>query len=78
MMQPPSARGGPACAFCAEIVVESAPTAWIALPSRAHGQRYFAAHASCFQHRMSPEVAQFLDLDDVPPARGLPPTAPPA
>jgi hypothetical protein len=60
-------RGGPACAFCTTVLSETEAVALITLRSRAHGQRYFGAHARCLQAAMRPDIARFLELSDVPP-----------
>ena len=67
---PKFVRGGPACAFCGQVLLDTDAVAAIRLPSQLHGQRNFGAHASCLRQAMRPEIAQFMDLADVPPGLG--------
>ena len=57
----------PDCAFCAEVLAPDDCVATIRLPSHTHGQRFFGAHARCWQHAVRPEIARLIDLADVPP-----------
>ena len=57
----------PGCAFCAQVLAPDDCVASIRLPSHAHGQRYFGAHARCWQRAVRPEIARLIDLADVPP-----------
>ena len=59
-------RGDPTCAFCAGVLHGDDTMASIRLLSRAHGQRYFGVHLRCLQEVMRPEIAQLIDLSDVP------------
>lgn len=60
-------RGEPECVFCAQVLAPDDCVASIRLLSRTHGQRHFGAHVRCFQRVARPEIAQFLELADVPP-----------
>ena len=57
----------PDCAFCAEVLAPDDCVATIRLPSHTHGQRFFGAHALCWQRAVRPEIARLIDLADVPP-----------
>jgi hypothetical protein len=67
---PKFVRGAPACAFCARALSDTDTVAAITLPSSAHGRRFFSAHAECLRQTMRPEIAQFMDLADIPPGLG--------
>jgi hypothetical protein len=67
---PKFVRGGPACALCGQALSDNHAAAMIMVPSRLHGQRYFGAHAECLRNAMRPEIAQFMDLADIPPGLG--------
>jgi hypothetical protein len=60
-------RGEPACVFCGHTLAPNDCVASIRLPSHTHGFRYFGAHARCCRQAVRPEVAQLMDLADVPP-----------
>jgi hypothetical protein len=62
-----SAPGEPACAFCTQALAPDDCVASIRLLSHTHGHRYFGAHARCLQLAVRPEIAQLVDLADVPP-----------
>lgn len=65
---PKFVRGvGRPCALCGALLTDDDAIAAIRLPSRTHGHMYFGAHASCLRATMRPEIAQFLDVTDVPP-----------
>jgi hypothetical protein len=64
--QPHVVRGAPACAFCERPLTDDDASALIKVPSKVLGQRYFGAHATCLRRVMRPEIAQFMDLSDVP------------
>jgi hypothetical protein len=57
----------PDCAFCGQVLAPDDCVASIRLPSHTHGQRYFGAHARCWQQAVRPEIARLIDLADVPP-----------
>ena len=68
---PQFVRGaGLPCALCGALFTADDAVASIRLPSRTRGQIYFGAHASCLRASMRPEIAQFLDLSDMPPGLG--------
>ena len=54
------------CAFCGELLESDECIASIRIASRAHGQRYFAAHVLCLKRTIRPESANLIDLADVP------------
>jgi len=62
-----AARGEPTCAFCAAVLAADDRVASIRLLSHSRGQQFFGAHAKCLQRVVRPEVAQLVDLADVPP-----------
>ena len=62
-----AARGEPECVFCAQRLAPDDCVASIRLLSRTHGQRHFGAHVQCLQRVVRPEIAQFVELADVPP-----------
>ncbi len=57
----------PACAFCGHALAPNDRVASIRVPSHAHGLRYFGAHAQCCRQAVRPELAELLDVDDIPP-----------
>jgi hypothetical protein len=57
----------PDCAFCGEAIAPDDCVASVKLLSHTHGQRYFGAHARCWQKAVRPEIARLIDLADVPP-----------
>src|SRR3954470_6216071 len=57
----------PGCALCAQPLASDDCIATIRLPSHAHGHRYFGAHVRCWRQAVRPEIAEFIDLADVPP-----------
>jgi len=64
--QLPPLHEEPDCAFCAQVLAPDDCVASIRLSSHAHGHRYFGAHARCWQQAVRPEIAQLMDLADVP------------
>ena len=55
-------HGDPDCAFCAQVLAPNDCVASIRLPSHTHGQRYFGAHAECWQQAVRPDIARLIDL----------------
>ena len=62
-----SAHQEPACAFCGHALAPNDRVASIRVPSHAHGFRYFGAHAECCRQAVRPDLAELLDIADVPP-----------
>ena len=65
-----SVHQDPACAFCGHVLAPNDRVASIRVPSHTHGFRYFGAHAECCRHAVRPELAERMDLADVPPGLG--------
>ena len=57
----------PACAFCGHALAPNDCVASIRVPSHTRGFRYFGAHAQCCRQAVRPELAELMDLADVPP-----------
>jgi len=57
----------PACAFCGHALAPNDRVASIKVPSHSRGFRYFGAHAQCCRQAVRPELAELMDLADVPP-----------
>lgn len=57
----------PSCAFCGHALAPADRVASIRVPSHARGFRYFGAHAACCRQAIRPELAELLDLADIPP-----------
>ena len=60
-------RGEPVCVFCAQVLAPADCVASIRLLSRTRGDRHFGAHIRCFRQAVRPEIANLVDLADVPP-----------
>lgn len=60
-------RADVACSFCAELLAADDRVASIRVLSHARDYRYFAAHVLCLQKVVQPDIAQSIDLADVPP-----------
>lgn len=61
------AQQEPACVFCGHALAPNDRVASIRVPSHARGLRYFGAHAQCWRQAVRPELAELVELDDVPP-----------
>ena len=57
----------PACAFCGHALAPNDRVASIRVPSHTRGFRYFGAHAQCCRQAVRPDLAELMDLADVPP-----------
>ena len=62
-----SVQQEPVCAFCGHALAPNDRVASIRVPSHTRGFRYFGAHADCCRKAVRPELAQVMDLGDVPP-----------
>ena len=65
--KPTFVRQEPACAFCGHALAPNDRVASIRVPSHARGLRHFGAHVECCQQAVRPELAELMDLADVPP-----------